>query len=185
MIGDVSGHGYRAALIMALAMSASSIHAQSAKDPGEMLSTLFGSLREELSSTEMYISIFFGVIDHNAGKLRYANNGHPHAFRIDANGVASRLQADAPPMGLTDDPPTGGSMPWQKGSDMLVLFTDGIVDARNAAGDRLGETAVLDLVTKNRAKAPADIVASVFDMLEKYSGDVSSPDDLTLLILKT
>src|SRR5512141_2956811 len=118
MIGDVSGHGYRAALIMALAMSASSIHAQSTKDPGEMLSTLFGSLREELSSTEMYISIFFGVIDHTAAKLRYANNGHPHAFKIDGDGTAVRLQADTPPMGLTDDPPTAGSLPWQKGSDM-------------------------------------------------------------------
>ena len=185
MIGDVSGHGYRAALIMALAMSASSIHAQNTKDPGEMLATLFGSLREELSSTEMYISVFFGVIDHTGGKLRYANNGHPHAFKIDGEGVATRLQADTPPMGLTDDPPTAGSLPWQKGSDMLVLFTDGIVDSRNAAGDRLGETAVLDEIVRHRSKKPADIVAAVFDMLEEYSGDVPSPDDLTLLVLKS
>lgn len=185
MIGDVSGHGYRAALIMALAMSASSIHAQSAKDPGEMLSTLFGSLREELSSTEMYISVFFGVIDHTAGKLRYANNGHPHAFRIDGEGTATRLQADTPPMGLTDEPPTAGSLPWQKGSDMLVLFTDGIVDSRNAAGDRLGEAAVVDAIVKHRAKSPEKIVSAVFDMLQKYSGEVPSPDDLTLLVLKS
>jgi len=185
MIGDVSGHGYRAALIMALAMSASAIHAQGAKDPGEMLSTLYGSLREELSSTEMYISVFFGVIDHTAGKLRYANNGHPHAFRVDGEGNAVRLQADTPPMGLTDVPPSAGSISWQKGSDTLVLFTDGIVDLRNAAGDRLGEATVLDLIVRNRDRAPSEIVDTVFKLLEKHSGDVPSPDDLTLLVLKS
>jgi sigma-B regulation protein RsbU (phosphoserine phosphatase) len=87
MIGDVSGHGYRAALIMALAMSASAIHSQSARDPGEMLSMLHATLREELSSTEMYISVFFGVIEHVTGKLRYANTGHPHAFVISDDGT--------------------------------------------------------------------------------------------------
>ena len=185
MIGDVSGHGYRAALIMALAMSASAIHAQTAKDPGEMLSTLFGSLREELSSTEMYISVFFGVIDHTAGKLRYANNGHPHAFRIDGSGNAVRLQADTPPMGLTDDAPSAGSISWQKGSDALVLFTDGIVDSRNAAGDRLGEAGVLDVIIRNRTRAPSEIVDAVFELLQTHSGEIPSPDDLTLLVLKS
>lgn len=185
MIGDVSGHGYRAALIMALAMSAAAIHAQAAKDPGDMLTTLYGSLREELSSTEMFISVFFGVIDHTAGKLRYANNGHPHAFLIDAAGAATRLQADTPPMGLTDDSPAAGSIPWQKGCDSLVLFTDGIVDSRNAAGDRLGEARVLDVITRNRSRTPAELVDLVFKLLESHSGEVPSPDDLTLLVLKS
>lgn len=185
MIGDVSGHGYRAALIMALAMSASAIHAQSARDPGEMLSMLHASLREELSTTEMYIAIFFGVIDHTAGKLRYANKGHPHAFVLDSKGTATRLGAESPPLGLTDEAPSAESMPWEKGKNLLVLFTDGIVDARNPAGARLGEKAIIDMVAKNRAKAPAKIVEAVFDLLRSHSGDAPSPDDLTLLVLRT
>ncbi len=185
MIGDVSGHGYRAALIMALAMSASAIHAQNTANPGDMLGALFGSLREELSSTEMYISVFFGVIDHGAGKLRYANNGHPHAFRIDSEGTALRLEADIPPMGLTDELSVAGSIPWQKGADILVLFTDGIVDSRNAAGDRLGEASVLDVIIKNRSKQPAKIVDAVFELLARHGGEIPSPDDLTLLVLRS
>jgi sigma-B regulation protein RsbU (phosphoserine phosphatase) len=181
----VSGHGYRAALIMALAMSASAIHAQSSRDPGDMLSMLRGSLREELSTTEMYISIFFGVIDHTAGKLRYANTGHPHAFVIDENGKAQRLQADSPPLGLTDETPAAESVPWQKGSNLLVLFTDGIVDVRNVEGTRIGEPAILQRILKNRSKPPQKIVESVFDLLRSYSGEAKSPDDLTLLILRT
>jgi sigma-B regulation protein RsbU (phosphoserine phosphatase) len=185
MIGDVSGHGYRAALIMALAMSASAIHAQSARDPGDMLSMLLGSLREELSSTEMYISIFFGVIDHSAGRLRYANTGHPHAFIIDAEGKTERLHADSPPLGLTDETPAAESVPWQKGKNLLVLFTDGIVDARNAAGIRIGEAVVLETIVANRSEPPAKIVESVFDLLHEHSGETPSPDDLTLLVLRT
>jgi len=185
MVGDVSGHGYRAALIMALAMSASAIHAQSSKDPGEMLSMLFGSLREELSSTEMYISVFFGVIEHSTGKLRYANTGHPHAFLLDSDGAFRRLAAAAPPLGLSDEVPAAETVPWQKGDNLLVLFTDGIVDSRNAAGARLGETAVLDVVRRARTKTPAKIVDAVFKLLGEHSGEVPSPDDLTLLILRT
>lgn len=185
MIGDVSGHGYRAALIMALAMSASAIHAQSSRDPGDMLSMLLGSLREELSTTEMYISIFFGVIDHGAGKLRYANTGHPHAFVIDEDGKADRLHADSPPLGLTDSTPAAESRPWQKEKSLLVLFTDGIVDVRNAEGARIGESAVLQRIIRNRSKTPAKIVDSVFDLLRTYSGSAPSPDDLTLLVLRT
>jgi sigma-B regulation protein RsbU (phosphoserine phosphatase) len=185
MIGDVSGHGYRAALIMALAMSASAIHAQSSKDPGEMLSMLIGSLREELATTEMYISIFFGVIDHAAGKLRYANTGHPHAFVIDEAGKAQRLAADSPPLGLTDVAPSASSTAWQKEKNLLVLFTDGIVDVRNSEGTRIGEAAVLQRILKNRNKPPAKIVESVFDLLKTYGGEANSPDDLTLLVLRT
>ncbi len=185
MIGDVSGHGYRAALIMALAMSASAIHAQGSKDPGEMLSMLFGSLREELSSTEMYISVFFGVIEHTSGKLRYANTGHPHAFLLNGAGTFERLAADAPPLGLSDAVPGAVTLPWQKGDDLLVLFTDGIVDSRNAEGIRLGEQAVLEVVRHSRSKTPAKIVDAVFELLREHSGDAPSPDDLTLLILRT
>lgn len=185
MIGDVSGHGYRAALIMALAMSASAIHAQSARDPGDMLSMLIGSLREELSTTEMYISIFFGVIDHGASKLRYANTGHPHAFVIDEQGKPHRLHANSPPLGLSDVAPTAESVPWVKGKNLLVLFTDGIVDARNGEGARMGENVVLQHIVKNRSKPPEKIVESVFALLKAHSGEMPSPDDLTLLILRT
>lgn len=185
MIGDVSGHGYRAALIMALTMSASAIHAQSARDPGDMLSMLFGSLREELSSTEMYISVFFGVIEHGPGKLRFANNGHPHAFVFDSDGNDRRLDAGAPPLGLSAIAPRAETVAWEKTRDLLVLFTDGIVDARNAAGERLGEAAILDVVRRNRAKSPQKIVDAVFKSLGDHIGDVPSPDDLTLLVLRT
>lgn len=185
MIGDVSGHGYRAALIMALAMSAAAIHSQNAADPGQMLGQLLGTLRDELASTEMFISMFFGVIERKTSTLRYSNTGHPHAFIFGKSGAPRRLEAHGPPLGMTDEVPGAAAAPWKKGEDLLVLFTDGVIDARNAAGDRLGEKKVLDVISANRALQPDEVLQRVFDMLGEYTGGAPSDDDLTLLVLRS
>ncbi|MDQ3080602.1 MAG: SpoIIE family protein phosphatase, partial [Gemmatimonadota bacterium] len=75
--------------------------------------------------------------------------------------------------------------PWTSNSDLLVLFTDGIPDSRNANGDRLGESMVLDTISRHRAEPVGTIVERVFDLLRDYSGEVPSPDDLTLLVLRS
>jgi len=185
MIGDVSGHGYRAALIMALAMSASAIHAQNNINPGEMLGALLRSLREELETTEMFISIFYGVVDPKKGKLSYANTGHPHAFVISQEGTVTRLSAVNPPLGMVDDVPNTASLTWVTPKDLLVLFTDGISDARNSRDERLGEERVLELIRENRDNETKVIVDRVFKMLEVHTRAVPIRDDLTLVVVRS
>ncbi|HEX2778905.1 MAG TPA: PP2C family protein-serine/threonine phosphatase, partial [Gemmatimonadaceae bacterium] len=185
MIGDVSGHGYRAALIMALTMSATAIHAQRTADPAQTLDALMHSIRDELETTEMYVSVFYGVVDPVTGKLRYANTGHPHAFVIGADGSLERLPALDPPLGMVTDTPRAHERPWAKGKDILVLFTDGISDARDRAGERLGEQAVLDVAVKHRDSPPNVIVERVFDVLRHHMGDTPKRDDLTLVVLRS
>lgn len=185
LIGDVSSHGYRAALIMALVMSASSIHAQNTADPGEMLDALLRTLREELESTEMFISIFYAVIDPTHGMLRYANAGHPHAFCIAADGSAERLAALDPPLGMSAQHPSAAERPWRAGSDLLLLFTDGISDARNRLDTRLGEKKVLDVVRAARRERPDAIVERVFAALRSHAGDAIRRDDLTILVARS
>lgn len=185
MIGDVSSHGYRAALIMALVMSASSIHAQTTVDPAEMLNALLATLREELESTEMFISVFYAVIDPSRRILRYANAGHPHAFVVAGDGTTERLAAIDPPLGMSPRHPPAAERPWAPGEDLLLLFTDGISDARNRLDARLGEQVVLDLVRDTRAEPPARIVEAVFSALRAHVGDAIRRDDLTLLVARS
>jgi sigma-B regulation protein RsbU (phosphoserine phosphatase) len=185
MIGDVSGHGYRAALIMALAMSASAIHAQNIVNPGQMLGALLHSLREELETTEMFISLFYGVIDPEKGKLTYANTGHPHAFVFSEEGTVTRLAAVNPPLGMNDDIPSTASLSWVKKKDLLVLFTDGISDARNGSDQRLGEERVLELIKENRDNSTKVIVDRVFKMVEVHTRSMPSRDDLTLVVARS
>lgn len=184
MIGDVSGHGYQAALIMALIMSASAIHAQSTSDPSETLQALLGSIRDELSTTEMFVSAFYAVLDRNRKQLLYANAGHPHAFVVTTDGAYQRLPANDPPLGMTDRPPAGSARAWSS-DDLLVLFTDGISDARNIHGERLGEEPVLSVVAKHNALPTNKIVEKVFEVVDRHCGEVTLRDDLTLVVVRS
>ena len=184
MIGDVSSHGYRAALIMALAMSASAIHAQAASDPGEMLAALLRTVRDELVSTEMFITVFYGIIDPAAGVLRYANTGHPHAYLIGMDGRCERLAAIDPPLGMVEASPSSATRPWRAGEDLLFLFTDGVSDARNRFDARLGEQPVTDIVCRYRTEAPDVILHRVLDELEEHAGGTVQRDDLALVLMR-
>ncbi len=185
MIGDVSGHGYRAALIMALAMSATAIHAQSTADAAETLAAVLASMREELATTEMFITSFYGVIDPRAGKLYYANTGHPHAFVVCADGRVERLLALDPPLGMSEATPSATSRDWKRGEDLLLLFTDGIGDARNRQDVRLGEEPVLETVAQHRHELPSAIADHVLAVLDAHTGDVTRRDDVTLVIVRS
>lgn len=185
MIGDVSGHGYRAALIMALIMSASAIHAQNSDGPAQMISALLDSVREELRTTEMHVSVFYAIIDHKSHGIRYANAGHPHAFVYGATEKFERLRAIDPPLGMVESAPTELSYPWRAGHDLMVLFTDGISDARNAADERLGEDIVLETILQHKDRPVEEISMHVFDLLDEHMGDIPPRDDLTLVLLKT
>jgi phosphoserine phosphatase RsbU/P len=185
MIGDVSGHGYQAALIMALTMSASAIHSQATLDPGKMLQALAETLREELTMTEMFISAFYAIVDPIAGELRYANTGHPHAFLLKPGEGIERLAATDPPLGMDERAPTTGTRPWRSDKDLLVLFTDGVSDARNRAGERLGETRVLDIVRKFGGAEPSKILDRLIEALNEHRDGAPLRDDLTIVLLRS
>jgi sigma-B regulation protein RsbU (phosphoserine phosphatase) len=184
MIGDVSGHGYQAALIMALTMSAAAIHSQSKAEPGDMLHSLFTTLRDELTTTEMFISAFYAVIDPVAGELRYSNTGHPHAFLLSRGQDFERLAASDPPLGMDESPPLTACRTWSQGTDLLVLFTDGVSDARNRAGERLGEERLLDVIREHRDAAPDDVLRRAFEVLEAHTEGAPRRDDLTIVLVR-
>ena len=185
MIGDVSGHGYQAALIMALAMSAAAIHAQRTADPARVLHAMLDSLRAELQDTDMYLTLCYAVIDPRKDQIRYANLGHPHAFAIRANGTQERLLAHEPPLGLDLVAKVDATtLPWRRGKDLLVLFTDGISDARDGNGAKLGERKVLDAIVAHRTAPTTTIVDHVIDLVEQHEAGFERRDDLTLVVVR-
>jgi len=184
LIGDVSSHGYRAALIMALVMSATAIHAQTTADPAETVSALLATLEEELRETEMFLSLCYVVVDRNARTVRWTNTGHPHAFVIGADGVATRLVATDPPLGLGGDEFHVQSRAWDPASDVLALFTDGVSDARNPQSEPLGEGRVLDVLRARRREVPSRIVDGVFALVEGHLGRAVPHDDQAVVVLR-
>jgi len=182
MLGDVSSHGFSAALIMALVMSAAGIHAAAAVTPDETLSALLESLGTELSTTEMYFTVFYGVLDSTGGRLSYANAGHPYAFRVPPVGDPERLEATGPPIGLAMQGTIERRQLGWAPDDLLCLCTDGLIDARNAKGERFGERRLLQLICAHRTEAPDAILEAVY---AEADGFTSPPiDDRTLLVLR-
>jgi phosphoserine phosphatase RsbU/P len=185
MIGDVSGHGYQAALIMALTMSASAIHSQAIADPGEMLHALISTMRDELAVTEMFISAFYAVIDPSASEMHYSNTGHPHAFLLQRDRDFERLAASDPPLGMDERRPLTARRTWNANEDLLVLFTDGVSDARNLAGERFGEERILETIRANRDSAPGVILDRVFEVLSAHRDGAPLRDDLTIVLARS
>lgn len=184
LVGDVSSHGYRAALIMALVMSASAIHAQTTADPAETVTAIFATLDEELRETEMFLSLCYCVVDREARTIRWTNTGHPHAFVIGGDGVPRRLEATDPPLGLGPDELHVSERAWDPAQDLLALFTDGITDARNARGEALGEAAVLEVLRARRKEVPSRVVDGVFALVEGHMGRARPHDDQALVVLR-
>src|SRR5581483_2808038 len=159
MIGDVTSHGFGAALIMAQVMAASGIHAESAETPGEVLRRIEQSLAEELARTEMFLTLCYAVVDPGAERLHFANAGHPHAFLVAAaSGAATRLGATRPPLGVPA--------------------------AAAPDGARFGEERVLGHVTRLRERPAREILESVFADLAGFTGGAAPHDDRTVVILK-
>ena len=184
MLGDVSLHGFPSALIMTLAMSASAIYAREAETPAEMLRKLDDALSDELSTTEMYLTAFYGVIDPAAGLLTFANAGHAHAFVVRADGRADRLLATDPPVGFAGpDSYRQETVPWTGPDDLLLLFTDGLPDAISAKDRVASERLLLDAVARNRRRSPTEIIDALFAVAPK--GEPSPVgDDRTALVVR-
>lgn len=184
MIGDVSGHGFSAALIMALTMSAAAIYAQESAPPAAVLQRVHQVLIKELESTEMYLTLFYCVLDPVAGQLTYANAGHPHAFRISADGTVKRLSATDPPLGMSTFEEYGEDhVAWRRGEDLLALFTDGLSDAFCAKSGVGGEKNLIAEVVANRDRAPDQILDHLFATADGGTLSVP-PDDRTAVLVR-
>lgn len=178
MIGDVSSHGFSAALIMALTMSAVGIYAQESGPPADVLRRVHRALEKELESTEMYLTLFYGVLEPDSGRLVYANAGHPHAFLIRADGSRLRLGATDPPLGIVPLDQYGeASVAWDATHDLLCLFTDGLSDAYLG-----GESGLVDEMVTLRDKPLRAILDRIFRATAKRLPGIPSDDRTALLV---
>ena len=186
MLGDVSTHGFPAALIMALSMSAATIYATEVQSPGQVLSRMSEALLDELENTEMYLTLFYGVVDPEKGELVYANAGHPHAFQVRADGNVERLTPLDPPMGILGHAEyQQRAVPWASGQDLLLLFTDGLSDDLVPDARIAGEERVTREAARLRDRPVGEVVDALF-RLAPEGGNPPEPngDDRTAVVCR-
>ena len=181
MLGDVSSHGYSAGLIMALTMSAASLVVRESDRPGDVLRGIHHELVRKLESTDMYMTLCYVVLDSTRNRLRYANAGHPHAFRV-GPVVADRLEALNPPLGIAEFDTYGErELSWYPGKDTLLMFTDGLSETMRI--DRIwSDDLILEAVRRHAAGPAGDLLEELFAIASP--DESSAADDRTALILK-
>ncbi len=184
MIGDVAGHGFPAALIMALVMSAAEIYAEQGAAPATVLEYVDRAIGDELESTEMYLSLCYCVLSPGKPEIAYSNAGHPHAFVVQSGGTARRLFATDPPMGIGAAPYGQSVVAWRPGEDILLLFTDGLSDTLAHTGRNSGEDLVLRTVAANHGKGAGEILHALFELSRRATPSIPS-DDRTAVVLRT
>jgi sigma-B regulation protein RsbU (phosphoserine phosphatase) len=187
LICDVMGHGVRAAFIGALARGFILQFTPIASDPGKFLTGLNHALADTLnqSGIEAFASAFYFVADVSKRVLRYANAGHPSALMLHRDaGVADWLQVDRPyqpPLGLLSGTAYPASQATLEEHDSIVLFTDGLYEQENAAGEQFGHERLLNAASE-RMGEPCDILLD--DLVKEsqaFSGHNEFADDVCLV----
>jgi sigma-B regulation protein RsbU (phosphoserine phosphatase) len=193
VLGDVSGKGISAALLMAAIQSALRAQFYDGLAPGQ------GPKRAEVSTAEVverlnrqlyantplekYVTFFFAVYDGRTRKLSYTNGGHlpPVLFRGDK---LERLRTGGTVVGLFP------SSSYEEGEvqlvpgDLLVAFTDGITEPENIYGEEFGEARVLEVTRRALHAPPATLVEEIYRSVNEWTGSPELQDDMTLVLAR-
>jgi sigma-B regulation protein RsbU (phosphoserine phosphatase) len=185
VVGDVAGHGFGPALLMA------SIHAhlqwlsQAHTDVSKILALMNSALLREIEE-ERFVTVLLGKLDLDTRTFVYSNAGHPAGYVLDHAGhVKARLESSSMPLGIAGDNVflTGEPVVLQPG-ELLLLLTDGILEAQAADNEQFGIRRTLEIVRSHRHRTGAEIIQVLHDAVLEFSADRKIADDLTAVIVK-
>jgi len=184
-LGDVSGHGVGAALLMAEARTTFMAERLAAEGAGAILRKLNRLLYDDLDHAGHFISACCATFDSATRELRYANAGHPPAILARAGETQWRsLNADGALLGMQSDVEFGEMRVTLRAGDVVTFYTDGVTEARNRDGDMFGTARLGDLVVAHRDREPESLVAHVVGEVQRFAGSERFEDDVTIVIMK-
>ena len=181
VMGDVAGKGPAAALLAAMIQGMFAMDAPSSHGPAATLARLNGHLVARRLESR-FATIFYGVLSPD-GRLVYSNAGHNPAALF-SNGGLARLTAGGPIVGAFGDATFEERTVQLGDGDTLVLFTDGVTEARNRSDEEFGEERLLDCLSPHRDAAPDDLLRRVFAAVREFCGGADPTDDITVTITR-
>jgi serine phosphatase RsbU (regulator of sigma subunit) len=180
-VGDVSGKGIPGSLFMAVSrtvlrsVTSASDMAAGMAEANRLLSTQ--------NTTCMFVTVFHGVLDLASGVLRYCNAGHCPPYLLRAAGGRQTLERTGLPMGINAELPyTTGEIVLTAG-DALFVFSDGITEAFDPAGEPFGAARLEIALERCRRGGAAPLVGSVLAATRAFAGNAEQSDDITCLAL--
>ncbi len=185
IVADVSGHDVSAALVMA----STSAHLRSFAEEHSSVQDIVehtNSLLAREMDDGLFVTMFVLQLDSVHRSVRYANAGHPTGYVLNADGqMKASLRSMSLPLAVLPDADFPVSAPLQLDSgDMVLLITDGILEAHGPEGTCFGEERLIDIVRKHQNRPPAAIIDAIEQAVFHFIALPHAQDDLTMVILK-
>jgi sigma-B regulation protein RsbU (phosphoserine phosphatase) len=185
-LGDVSGKGMPAALLMTMVRTALRSKAATIRtvEPAVLLAQLNSALYQDFSDVDMFATIFVGQYDYRHHQLYYANDGHAPVIYRPIHGKAQLLPADAPPLGILDFNLAQQHQLTFHPGDILVVTSDGFSEAEKYNGELFGYERLLATVDKLATANINEMAEQLVATTERFTEGYPQSDDQTLLILQ-
>ena len=183
-IGDVSGKGIPAALVMTVISSMFRTLSASEDSPLRIMTAINSSISTR-NENMMFVTLFVGALDLSTGVLQYTNAGHNAPFVI-TGGQARMMSVDANiPVGVLEDWSYTLQETTLSPGEILFLYTDGLTEATRSDGELFGEERVLEELSSHGEDISAErVVADMTAAVNRFIGKAEQSDDLTMLVLK-
>jgi sigma-B regulation protein RsbU (phosphoserine phosphatase) len=185
VIGDVSGHGFDSAILMAQTRALVRAAARRESDPAGILSEVNALLAPDLGENR-FVGMIVVDIDPRTRTLRYANAGHAPGYLLDRAGrIKAELASTGVVLGLFDDAAyVTAQGPELQCGDLLVLFTDGVTEAEAPDGTMCGAEWALDVIREHLHGSPAEMLDAIGDAVRVFADGSDQHDDVTAIVCR-
>ncbi len=182
-LGDVSGKGTAAALLMSSLHAA--IHAQTGSHDTlvETISAVNRYLAENIPPNR-FVTLFYAELDPESGAVSFLNAGHNPPLIVHAAGTVEQLASGGLPLGIKADADYREGRTQLQLGDVLVIYSDGVTEAASPNGEEFGPTRLYEVVSRNVDASAAGIRDRIESALTKFSQGTQAADDITLVIVK-
>lgn len=187
-IGDVSGKGIAASLIMAMCRSNLRSRAPENLSPAAVLHAVNGSIFPDIRE-DMFVSLLYLILERGSNEVTLARAGHePPLLRRRSTGEVETVETSGLAAGIDEGPVFKRTVKdhriQMEPGDILLLYTDGIVECESPDGDEFGAERLRDLLSTHSGLAPEQLVARIVEEVERFSDGAAQSDDITLIAIQ-
>ncbi len=182
-VADVSGHGISSALVMSAFRSLLRTHAHGKGSPAQ-IAHLINRLLPEFTGENHFITMALGILDIENDQITFTRCGHPSPRLLHSNGDSESLHANRPAFGIYDQVDYVDEIKKISHGDILVVFTDGVLDVENYQGEAFGSTRLMNVIAENKGSSAKNMIQDVISETKVFGGFQPYQDDFTLVILK-
>ena len=183
VIGDVSGKGMAAALLMASVQAVFRTLADTEAEPADLVTSLNKHLLRNTNPNK-FVTFFYGDLERSSGTLRYVNAGHNPPYLVRASGEVEILPAGGCALGVFAEAKYEDGRIVMEPGDLLVLYTDGVTESQDKDEEMFGEERLMAVLVANRGASAKAIEQAVNGELAAFAAGADQYDDATLVILK-